>query len=103
MIFYAQSGLCRWKLLLDYFGAEENFEACGTCDNCLHPPVVSEEPRESPLQVRRDETLKPGERVRLPNFGVGEITAIVGESVTVAFANGEQRTFLRSFVKPARR
>jgi ATP-dependent DNA helicase RecQ len=37
MMLYAQSGACRWKLLLEYFGEEEEAEHCGNCDNCLHP------------------------------------------------------------------
>ena len=34
---YAQSAMCRWKLLLDYFGEAEGFDRCGTCDNCVTP------------------------------------------------------------------
>jgi len=34
---YAQSALCRWKLLLQHFGEAEGFEKCGTCDNCRTP------------------------------------------------------------------
>jgi ATP-dependent DNA helicase RecQ len=42
MIGYAQSGFCRWKLLLDYFGDPvPGFETCCRCDNCLSPPVIS--------------------------------------------------------------
>jgi len=42
MIGYAQSGFCRWKLLLDYFGDPvPGFERCCRCDNCLSPPVIS--------------------------------------------------------------
>ncbi|HVG19142.1 MAG TPA: ATP-dependent DNA helicase RecQ [Blastocatellia bacterium] len=37
MMLYAQSGACRWKLLLEYFGEEEDSDRCGNCDNCLHP------------------------------------------------------------------
>jgi len=41
MVSYAQSGYCRWKLLLDYFGDESaNIERCGTCDNCRYPPTI---------------------------------------------------------------
>ena len=35
MVFYGQTGRCRWKVLLDNFGESEGFEACGTCDNCV--------------------------------------------------------------------
>lgn len=34
---YAESGVCRRKLLLHYFGEELKQENCGQCDNCLHP------------------------------------------------------------------
>ena len=34
---YAQSALCRWKLLLQHFGEAECFDACGSCDNCRTP------------------------------------------------------------------
>ena len=37
MLHYAQSASCRWKLLLDYFDEENDFERCGVCDNCLMP------------------------------------------------------------------
>ena len=34
---YAESGVCRRKTLLSYFGEEHSIENCGSCDNCLHP------------------------------------------------------------------
>ena len=34
MIAYAQTALCRWKVLLDYFAGEAPFERCGHCDTC---------------------------------------------------------------------
>ena len=34
---YAESGDCRRKLLLNYFGEDYPQEGCGCCDNCLHP------------------------------------------------------------------
>jgi ATP-dependent DNA helicase RecQ len=38
MVFYAQTGLCRWRVLLEYFDQEPPFEGehCGHCDNCLN-------------------------------------------------------------------
>ena len=34
---YAESGVCRRKMLMSYFGEDYPDENCGHCDNCLHP------------------------------------------------------------------
>lgn len=34
---YVESGVCRRKLLLHYFGEEYTQENCGQCDNCIYP------------------------------------------------------------------
>src|SRR5574343_353833 len=34
---FAESNVCRRKILLHYFGEEAKQENCGLCDNCLHP------------------------------------------------------------------
>jgi ATP-dependent DNA helicase RecQ len=34
---YAESAICRRKVLLHYFGEEYHEENCGKCDNCLNP------------------------------------------------------------------
>jgi ATP-dependent DNA helicase RecQ len=34
---YAESGVCRRKVLMSYFGEEYGNENCGSCDNCKHP------------------------------------------------------------------
>jgi ATP-dependent DNA helicase RecQ len=34
---YAETSLCRRKLLLHYFGEQYTEESCDTCDNCVNP------------------------------------------------------------------
>lgn len=34
---YAESGVCRRKVILSYFGEQYEVENCGQCDNCKHP------------------------------------------------------------------
>lgn len=46
MEFYARTGYCRWKVLLEHFGESEAFERCGSCDNCIHPPSAQPLKRE---------------------------------------------------------
>ncbi len=34
---FAETGVCRRKVLMSYFGEEYKDKNCGNCDNCLHP------------------------------------------------------------------
>ena len=39
---YAETSVCRRKMLLHYFGEAYDRENCGNCDNCLHPKTKIE-------------------------------------------------------------
>lgn len=39
---YAETSVCRRKVLLNYFGERYEQENCGNCDNCLHPKPLIE-------------------------------------------------------------
>jgi ATP-dependent DNA helicase RecQ len=113
MVGYAQSGFCRWKILMNYFG-EEDFEQCGMCDNCKQPPIAEwEEPSfsnpattTSPIASGENtgqpatEQLAVGDRVSVPKYDTGEVVAIAGDQVTVMFQDKETRTFLKSYLAP---
>ena len=53
MALYAQGAQCRWKMLLEYFGEDEGFDRCGTCDNCRCPPDAQFAP---PVDRERSDT-----------------------------------------------
>ncbi|MGN6388742.1 MAG: RecQ family ATP-dependent DNA helicase [Burkholderiaceae bacterium] len=117
MVFYAQTGFCRWRVLLDYFEEDDpevHCDPCGTCDNCvdrpeshLAPPAAREAstrpPEPDPVESAAHAlpALQAGSAVRVPKYGEGEVVAVAGDSVTVVFPNSEKRSFLRGFVKAA--
>ncbi|HYD33523.1 MAG TPA: RecQ family zinc-binding domain-containing protein, partial [Methylophilaceae bacterium] len=106
MVGYAQSGFCRWKVLMTYFG-EETFEQCASCDNCMNPPVPVEEAAEenhstlrTSAEQQKPDGIEVGGFVTVPKYDEGQVVSIAGEQVTVTFPDNETRTFLRSFVTP---
>lgn len=52
VVAYAESGSCRRKLLLNYFGEEYAEDNCGACDNCLHPRKTFDGRNEMKLVIR---------------------------------------------------
>ena len=108
MVFYAQTGICRWRVILDAFGEPLEGGRCGHCDNCRrverreHDAVLEEAvtPKDA---ARKRRTYAPGDEVRVPRFGAGRVRGAAGDEITVEFPNGDARTFLRSYVRRAPR
>jgi ATP-dependent DNA helicase RecQ len=110
MMMYAQTALCRWKILLEYFGAPVEWERCGHCDNCRKPAETRVQPPVStvvpvlPREMAADEhrlrrALKPGDVVSVRQHGRAEVVTIEGDIVNVRFPNGEVRKFKRGFLR----
>lgn len=55
---YAESSVCRRKMLLHYFGEEYGKDNCGNCDNCLHPKVKIDGTKELVIVLRAIKALK---------------------------------------------
>ena len=110
MVFYAQTGQCRWRVLLEHLEGEATFERCRHCDNCVRiarqeqalaqsteapaAPAASERPH-GPGFTR-------GDLVTVKRYGRGEVREASTVQVTVAFADGSLRSFQPEFVAPAR-
>jgi ATP-dependent DNA helicase RecQ len=54
---YAESGVCRRKVLMSYFGEEYEIENCGSCDNCKHPKEKVEAKAETLIVLKAIKTL----------------------------------------------
>ena len=55
---YAESSVCRRKMLLHYFGEEYDWDNCGNCDNCLHPHEKIEATKELTVVLRAVKAVK---------------------------------------------
>lgn len=86
---YAESSVCRRKMLLHYFGETYPKENCGNCDNCLHPheSVEAGEQLMKVLKVVRDVK----ENFKIPHI----IDVLVGRSTEEVLAH--KHNLLTSF------
>jgi ATP-dependent DNA helicase RecQ len=110
MVFYAQTGFCRWKVMLEYFAEQVEWEHCGHCDNCIRPPehdltaLPGGHRQGRPPAARREDkapSFSVGSTVRVPKFGEGRVVSVESEKITVVFPDSRKKTFMRDFVKPA--
>lgn len=117
MVSYVQSGYCRWKVLLEYFGEETRWDHCSHCDNCLEPPQSALPPLRGALEQENERpensisrncregtsTLSPdfaiGMTVQVPQVGRGRVISSSEEMITLLFPDSQKRNFLKSYVK----
>lgn len=75
---YAESGDCRRKLLLSYFGEDYTQDNCGACDNCLSPKPRFDARKEMAMVIRLVNSLPEHFKVEhLANVLTGIATAMI--------------------------
>lgn len=109
MVAYAQSGTCRWQLLLRHFEPEADHPGCHHCDSCRRLQAfqalreaeaangAAADTGAQPIRV-----LAAGTSVRVKRYGLGEVIGGDGSSLTIRFPGGAERSFHPDFVRPAR-
>jgi ATP-dependent DNA helicase RecQ len=114
MVFYAQTGQCRWRVLLEHLEGGAPFERCEHCDNCrriaAHEAVVEELLRTAPQEEEAAEpdasgppVFARGDLVEVRRYGRGVVQEASGTQVTVVFADRSKRSFLPEYVRKARK
>ncbi len=114
MVFYAQTGQCRWRVLLDHLEGEAPLERCGHCDNCrriaAHEAVL-DHLMSQPQDGAQEQPSNPahetppfsrGDIVQVKRYGRGIVDEASALQVTVAFADGSRRCFQPDYVSQYR-
>jgi ATP-dependent DNA helicase RecQ len=112
MVFYAQTGRCRWHVLLEHLEGGASFERCEHCDNCrriaAHEAVVDELLRQAPDEEPEEPqdngptVFARGDLVEVRRYGRGVVEEASGTQVTVVFSDRSRRSFLPEYVRRAR-
>lgn len=91
---YAESSVCRRKMLLHYFGEEYTQDNCGNCDNCLHPKEKIDGTKELICVLNAVRVLKEDFRAEyVIDFVKGRDTDDIREhkhDLLAEFGNGEK-------------
>ena len=105
MVFYAQTGQCRWHVLLDHLEGKAPFERCGNCDNCrriaAHEAVLTHlaaQPAANRDEAANEPDFARGDIVKVRRYGRGIVEEANTLQVTVAFSDGTRRCFQPEYV-----
>jgi ATP-dependent DNA helicase RecQ len=109
MVFYAQTGQCRWGVLLEHLEGGAPFERCEHCDNCrriaAHEAVLNElasKAKERETADMEAPGFARGDIVKVKRYGRGLVEEANALQVTVAFSDGSRRCFQSEYVAPYR-
>ncbi|WP_311221889.1 MULTISPECIES: RecQ family ATP-dependent DNA helicase [unclassified Acidovorax] len=93
MVFYAQTGRCRWQVLLGTMNQIDDAPACGVCDNCVRMALVRETEHarvdlatQRSTQIPTDSPLTRVATAAVPS--PARATAILGDVAPVPFEIG---------------
>ncbi|MHB1123890.1 MAG: RecQ family ATP-dependent DNA helicase [Ramlibacter sp.] len=104
MVFYAQTGQCRWRVLLEHLEGEAPFERCGHCDNCrriaAHEAVLAHLAAQPAGggEAANEPSFARGDIVKVRRYGRGIVEEANTLQVTVAFSDGTRRCFQPEYV-----
>lgn len=132
MVFYAQTGQCRWRVMLEAFGEAEGFERCQGCDNCARMaahereasvevevavPVEAAPPHTAPAAARASSPSSPSSSRTSANAAAAPlapgddvrvprygrgVVAAVSADSVTVSFGDEQRSFLPAYVRRVR-
>jgi len=104
---YAETSICRRKMLLHYFGEEYNEPNCGNCDNCLNPKIKVEAKELLITVLEAIEALKEKQKTEyVINFLLGKETSEIetyGHNELEEFGSGadEEESTWQSVIRQA--
>jgi len=104
---YAETSICRRKMLLHYFGEEYNEPNCGNCDNCLNPKIKVEAKELLITVLEAIEALKEKQKTEyVINFLLGKETSEIetyGHNELDEFGSGadEEESTWQSVIRQA--